>query len=454
MSVPAPDDLTALRAAFATGELTPAQHVGTVLERLRRDRHNVVIALDEARASADAETLGTELRRHGPRGPLHGVAVGVKDLVDVAGLPTRAGSAVRADASPAGTDAAVVARLRRAGAVVVGKLHTHEFGLGPTGDVAVTGAARNPHDPGRITGGSSSGPACAVAAGHLPLAVGTDTGGSVRIPAALCGVLGLKPARGTLPTRGVLAVAPSLDHVGLLAADPSAALAGWEALVGASTRPPAGPPRPLRVGLPRDEYWTQTEPVVSDAVARAASALEAAGCRVTTVATPLVRQLAETYMPILAVEAHAVHADTVAERGRDYQTPTAVDLGSFAEYGVHDHERARRTARRLTARLTAQLADVDVLLTPTTRVRATPLNRALATVGDARTTVAAALLDLTLPFNLLGWPALSVPAPGDGLPVGLQLVSTGGDEHVLLDLARILWPQMRPSASIASATRA
>jgi aspartyl-tRNA(Asn)/glutamyl-tRNA(Gln) amidotransferase subunit A len=166
------------------------------------------------------------------------------------------------EALPARADAAVVARLRRAGAIVVGKLHTHEFGHGPTGDVAATGPARNPHDLTRITGGSSSGPAAAVAAGHLPLAIGTDTGGSVRIPAALCGVLGLKPSWGALSTRGVFPLAPSLDHVGLLAADPYTAVAGWEVLAAPGPQGPIGPPRRLRIGVPCGQYWSEIDPII------------------------------------------------------------------------------------------------------------------------------------------------------------------------------------------------
>ncbi|MEU7818036.1 amidase [Pseudonocardia sp. NPDC049154] len=437
----APSALAALQVEFADGDLTPVEHVESVLQRLRHDPHNAVVALDEERALRDAAALATELRQRGPRSPLHGLAVGVKDLIDVAGLPTRAGSAVRTEAPPARADAAVVGRLRRAGAIVVGKLHTHEFGHGPTGDVAATGPARNPHDLTRITGGSSSGSAAAVAAGHLLLAIGTDTGGSVRIPAALCGVLGLKPRWGALSTRGVFPLAPSLDHVGFLAADPYTALAGWEVLAPPSKQDPVGPPRRLRVGVPYDQYWSETDPIIALAVARAAQALDAAEIQVVPVSTPEIRQLAATYMPILGREAYAVHAGTLAERAADYQPATEAGLKSYAEYREHDYQQAKQTARRLAGALSTHLAEVDVLLTPTTRIRATPLGAPFVTVGHERTTAAAALLELTLPFNLLGWPALSVPAAGAGLPVGLQLVATGGagsDERTLLYLAGIL----------------
>jgi aspartyl-tRNA(Asn)/glutamyl-tRNA(Gln) amidotransferase subunit A len=186
--------LPELSAALRSGALSPVEHVREACDRLAGDRHGAVIVLDADRALAEARERAAELARGRWRGPLHGVAVGVKDLYDVAGLPTRCGSGVLADAPPAAADADLVARVREAGAVVVAKLHTHEFAYGPTGDVAATGPARNPHDPQRITGGSSSGSAASVAAGHLALALGTDTGASVRTPAALCGVVGLKPA--------------------------------------------------------------------------------------------------------------------------------------------------------------------------------------------------------------------------------------------------------------------
>ncbi|MDN5750158.1 MAG: amidase, partial [Pseudonocardia sp.] len=168
--------LRELSVALRCGELSPTDHVRDVCERLAADTHNAVVTLDAERALDQAAELTRELRRGHHRGPLHGVAVGVKDLFDVAGLPTRAGSDVLAGAPPATADSAVVARLRAAGAVVVAKLHTHEFAYGPTGDVAATGPARNPHDPTRITGGSSSGSAAAVAAGALPRGGGPPPG--------------------------------------------------------------------------------------------------------------------------------------------------------------------------------------------------------------------------------------------------------------------------------------
>lgn len=431
--------------AVPAGLRDPVEHVTEALERLRADPYGAVVSLDAERALRDAAALRTELHRDGPRGPLHGVAVGVKDLIDVAGMPTRAGSAVRAEAAPATRDAPVVARLRAAGAVVVAKLHTHEFGLAPTGDVAAEGPARNPHDPARIAGGSSSGSAVAVAAGYLPLALGTDTGGSVRIPAALCGVVGLKPVRGALPSAGTVRLAPSLDTVGLLAADPGTALAARAAL-GAGTGP-GHRPGVVRVGLALDPYWTAAEPEVRTAVHRAAAALDRAGIDVTEVTTPGIEELAACYMPILGPEAHALHTRTLARRGGDYQPESAAGLALLADPPPGEHAAALRTARELTARLARHLAGFDAVLTPVTRVRATPLGARLVDVDGERSTVAAALLEPALPANLTGWPAVSVPVAGPGRPAGAQLIGIGpeADERLLLGLAALVIGDAAPS---------
>jgi Asp-tRNA(Asn)/Glu-tRNA(Gln) amidotransferase A subunit family amidase len=215
-----------LTEAIRSGELSPVEHIEDVLRRLDGDQCNAVVRLLADQARQQARERADELARGQWRGPLHGVAVAVKDLIDVAGVPTMCGSNVRREVAPASVDAPVVARLRAAGAVVVAKTHAHEFAFGSTGDVAAQGPARNPHDLTRITGGSSSGSAAVVAAGHVPLALGTDTGCSVRTPAALCGVVGFKPAYGRLSTDGVFPLSETCDHVGLLTADVQGASLG------------------------------------------------------------------------------------------------------------------------------------------------------------------------------------------------------------------------------------
>jgi Asp-tRNA(Asn)/Glu-tRNA(Gln) amidotransferase A subunit family amidase len=432
-----------LGMALRSRELSPTEHVTAVLDRLAADTHNAVITLDAERALAQAAELDAELARGQWRGPLHGVAVGVKDLFDVAGLPTRAGSNVLADAPPAPADGPVVARLREAGAVVVAKLHTHEFAYGPTGDVAATGPARNPHDPTRITGGSSSGSAAAIAAGHLPLALGPDTGASVRTPAALCGVVGLKPAFGRLSTEGVFPLSESCDHVGVLAADVHAASVAWDVLsrpdgTGGGIQAPgvAG----VRVGVLLDDYWQAADPALTAAVDAAVETLRSGGAHVVEVRTPMIDALAATYAPIVGAEAYATHAEWLAERPQDYQQATRERLLPFGGQSAREYVDALRAKRRLTAALRAAAGDVDVLVLPTTRLRATPIGAGEVVVGGVTVRVRPSLLALTLPFNLTGWPAVSVPGRvADGeLPAGVQVVGVRYEERGVLRVAGAL----------------
>jgi Asp-tRNA(Asn)/Glu-tRNA(Gln) amidotransferase A subunit family amidase len=424
-------------------ELSATEHVRDVLDRLAADTCNAVVTLDADRALAAAAELDVELARGQWRGPLHGVAVGVKDLIDVAELPTRAGSNVLADAPPATVDAPVVARLREAGAVVVAKLHTHEFAYGPTGDVAATGPARNPHDPSRITGGSSSGPAAAVAAGHLPLALGTDTGASVRTPAALCGVTGLKPTFGALSTAGCFPLSETLDHVGVLASDVHAAAVAWDVLsrpdgTGGGIQAPGV--SGVRVGLPTDEYWRPLDPAIAAAVEAAAARLQARGAQLHEVGTPMIEELAATYPVIVGAEAYATHAKWLADRPQDYQPITRERLLPFAGQPARAYVDAMRTRRRLKAALRATVAHLDVLLLPTTRLRATPIGAAEADVDGTTVAVRPQLLALTLPFNLTGWPAVSVPGEvaDGGLPAGVQVVGVRLEERGVLRVAAAL----------------
>lgn len=404
----------------------------TSLAALAADPHNAIV---QVVAMQDGPSCGESLS---------GVPVAVKDLIDVAGVPTRCGSVVLADAAPAREDAAVVARLRAAGAVVIAKTHTHEFGYGPTGDVAVQGPCRNPHDLQRIAGGSSSGSAAAVAAGLVPLAVGTDTGGSARIPAALCGVVGLKPAFGALPTTGVFPLSETLDHIGLLGADVSTVSAAFGALTGRQIDPSA-PVAGTVVGRPTDPYWRVHDPEIAAAVDRAADALSTAGAVLREVCLPGIDELAATYPVIVGVEAHTTHQRWLAQRPEDYQPATIARLRAAAGHTAADYVAARRTRRRLAAELTARMlaAGIDVLLLASTPLRATPIGARQVDAPDGtRVEVVPALLSLTLPFNLLGWPAVSVPAPEvAGLPIGIQVAAVRGAEQAgLATGARIVTP--------------
>ena len=433
-------DLRSLGLAIRSGELSPTEHVRDALDRLAADPFNLVVTLDADRALAEAALRTDELARGQWRGPLHGVALGVKDLFDVAGLPTRCGSHVRDDAPPAAADAEAVARLRAAGAVVVAKLHTQEFAHGPTGDASATGPARNPHDPSRITGGSSSGSAGAVAAGYVPLALGSDTGCSVRTPAAHCGVVGLKPAYGHVPVTGVFPLAESLDHVGLLTADVHGAAVAWDVLDRGAEGTGGGIQAPgvagLTVCVPTDEHWRAVDPVIDETWRGAVAALEKAGARVVELALPQAAELARAYPEIVGAEAYTTHARDLAARPGAFQPIVRERLLAVADRPAHHYVAAQRARRRLGAELRAALAGVDVLVTPTTRLRATPIGAAEVDGVPVRPS----LLELTSPFNMTGWPAVSVPAPPSdgGLPVGVQVVGVGLEERGVLRVAAAL----------------
>ena len=364
-------------------------------------------------------------------GPLAGQPVAVKDIIAVAGLPTRCGSPA-SDPAPATADATVVGRLRAAGAEVFATTQCLEYAAGFAHPQI--GDTRNPRDPSRTSGGSSGGSAAVVAAGVCELALGTDTGGSVRIPAAYCGVVGLKPSYGALPAAGVFPLSPTCDHVGTL----TATVAGAARLFGvlAGEDPPGGG-RPVEaddqrftVGVLGGQFADPSvSPEVRTAVRRALGRLRAAGWEVRDVTAPWLAGLAE-WAEVLAVivarEAAAVH------RGRDTSryaegTRSLLDFGA----GVSDEQYERALARRaaLTAAIDESLAGVDVLAGPTVGFQAPAEDPPFGVgedSGEGR---------FTGPYNLTGHPAVSLPVPIDGLPAGLQLAGRRGGDWPLLRVA-------------------
>ena len=412
------------------GRTGPVELVEATLAAVEaaQPRYNAFVTVDAEGARAAAVRAAGELAGGTDRGPLHGVPVAVKDIVDTAGLRTTMGSRHFAGHLPAG-DATVVARLRAAGAVIVGKTTTHEFAYGPMGDVAANGPCANPHDPARMAGGSSAGSAAAVAAGLVPLAVGTDTGGSVRIPAALCGVAGLRPSPDGIPGAGVFPLSWSLDTVGPIAGCVADVALGWQVLAGAREDLPEAPSA-IRIGVPTGAWFDRVEPRVATAVEDAVRRL---GGNAREVAVPDAEELYHLYRVVQSAEAVSIHRERL-DTAPELFCPETLDRLRLAErVPAWEYARSLRRMHALRAAAVRRLAGVDVLVLPTVPVPAPPLGSRDGVAGWD--TTRDALLAFTVPWSTLGLPAVSVPLPGDGLPVGAQLVGLPGGDAELLALA-------------------
>ncbi len=411
-------------AQLAEASLAAADDLGATL--------NCFVTVDHDGARRAAEQADRELAAGVDRGPLHGIPVGVKDLIDTAGLRTTRGSLFFDQHVPT-ADAAVVVALRQAGAVIVGKTHTHEFAYGPTGDVAHTGPARNPWDPSRMTGGSSSGSGAAVAAGIVPAALGTDTGGSVRIPAALCGLVGLRPSQGSVSGAGAFPLSGTLDTVGPMAGSVADTVALWTALTG--RRPTTPTVAGTRVGVVRASEVEQVVPQQAEAVERAVAALKAVGCTVSETPLPDLAEFRQVYLRIQGPEARAVHADRIEQRPDGFQPEVLQRLLGATEIPAWQYVAAIEDRTRLRAEF-AHRVGVDVLVLPTVPILAPPIGARDTELGAGWTNPTAAALAFTMVWSVLGVPAMSLPVTGSGgLPAAVQLVGRDGGEDELLAVA-------------------
>jgi aspartyl-tRNA(Asn)/glutamyl-tRNA(Gln) amidotransferase subunit A len=440
-SVGEPGGLVEAARLVREGLASSAELVERALERVAAldGRVGAFVTVLAGEARAEAAARDAQRRRGEALGPLHGVPLAIKDLADVAGAVTGAGSPKLA-ANLAARDAEVVARLRAAGAVVVGKTRTHEFAYG-----VLTPGTANPWDLARIAGGSSGGSAAAVAAGMVPAALGTDTAGSIRIPAACCGVVGFKPTWGRVPATGVFPLSWSCDHVGPIAADVAGAALLFEVMAAAPApaapaerRPPgAGGPR---IGRLAGAALGPVDPPVAAALDDLCERLEAAGARIDEVTLPL-RVARAAVAAIVLAEAAAAHATLLAETGEDGYGPrvlAALRLGQSALAG--EYLAGLRYRGRFLAAVEALLGEREALLLPTLPCVAPETGRRTVTVAGVGAGVQPALTGLPGPFNCSGSPVVSLPVglvPSDGgpLPVAASLVGRLGGDHELLRLA-------------------
>ncbi len=397
----------------------------------------VFIALAAARARAEAEA-SDRLRAAGlVASPIAGLPISVKDLFDVAGEVTTAGSRILADAPAAGRDSAVVARLRRAGAVIVGRTNLTEFAYSGIGINPHFGTPKNPWDraTGRIPGGSSSGAAVSVADGMAAAAIGTDTGGSVRIPAALCGVTGFKPTTGRIPLDGVFPLSETLDSAGSLA--PSVACcAVLDAIMAGmpGDAPPAMPVAGLRLAVPQSLVLDDLDDGVAEAFSRTLTRLSEAGARVVDIALAELAEIpgVSVHGGVLGAEAYALHRARIAARGEMMDPRVRVRIERGVKLSAADFIDIRRARADIRARADAATAPFDAVLMPTVAVIAPPIADVVAS-EDLYAELNPLCLRNTTTGNFLDRPALTIPchAPG-AAPVGLMVMGeTGGDRRLL-----------------------
>jgi aspartyl-tRNA(Asn)/glutamyl-tRNA(Gln) amidotransferase subunit A len=409
---------------------------------------NAFITVLAASALAQARALDAEIAAGSCRGPLHGVPISLKDLIDQAGVPTTAASRVR-EGHVAGSDAVVTARLRDAGAVLIGKTNLHEFAFGTTSDDTAFGAVRNPHDPSRSPGGSSGGSAVGIVTGMSVASVGTDTGGSIRIPAAACGTVGLKPAWGEVPCGGVVPLCETLDHVGPMARSVADAWLLYLVLRGTPTaaRWPLPAPRPvtgLRLGVLRGYFHEVLDDEVRARFAASLAWLRQAGAQVVDVSIPHASGAPPVYLHTSLPEAAAYHAGSLAAAPEGYTRNVRLRLEMGRYVLAEDYVRARTARAVLRGEVDAALEGCDALVLPTLPVPAPHVGVSSVEVAGTRQPVRAMMLRLTQLFNLTGHPAISLPMgeTGGGLPCGFQMVGRIGDTEGLLAVAAACEPRV------------
>ena len=453
--------VAAFAAAIRRGELSPREAVEAALDRIERDdgAFNSFLTVRGEEALAEADALGE------PSGPLHGVPLAVKDVIDVAGARTTAASKVLAD-NVATADATVVARLRRAGAIIVGKLNTHEFAFGASTTSAAFGPARNPWDTERICGGSSGGSGAAVAAGLVPGSLGTDTAGSVRIPAAFCGVTGIRPSTGRVPNRGVVPVSWTYDTVGPLARTAEDCALLLDAIAGpdpddASTTPVAGEPcldalqlgvTGLRIGVVSHLMGGEVplDPGVSAAVETALGVLEDLGAHVERVDAAFLRRAEVVQQLVMLPEAAEAHLPWLRTKLADYGADVRARLLAGLLLPSSAPITGQRARRALAEEARPLFERYDLLAAPEMPLVAPRIGEDPVEVDGHELAYRLSLIPYNSPWSCLGVPTASVPCGFvDGLPVGLALTGRRLGEATVLRAAHAYqqvtdWHERRP----------
>jgi aspartyl-tRNA(Asn)/glutamyl-tRNA(Gln) amidotransferase subunit A len=446
-----PRSLAMLSRALRERRLSPVEVVKTLLARIESDETNAFITVTAERALEEASLTEREITAGRHNGPLHGVPIALKDLIFTRDVRTTMASDFFAEHVP-DHSATVARKLEDAGCVLIGKTNTHEFAYGPTGDRSFFGPTRNPHDTGKITGGSSGGSGAAVAAGLCYGALGSDTGGSIRIPAALCGVVGMKPTFGRVSKTGVFPLAWSLDHVGPITSTVEDNALMLNALAGHDpedlysvdlaaedfTRDLERGAQGAAIAVPSSFYFEHLDKEVEERVNEAVEVFASLGTEIREVEVPHLWDTLHAQRLILAAEAYAVHEErlqTDPDRFDDHGLERLLNGENLKAYRYASAQQSRLRSGREFANV---LREVDVLLTPTVPIPAPEIGQRETTIDGYEEAVYSALTRLTGPTNLNGLPSLSVPCgtTTSGLPVGLQLIGRPFDEATIYRFGR------------------
>ena len=428
------------------------------------DKVNAFVTLCEEDALAEAKQAETEIAAGQWRGPMHGIPIGHKDLYQTAGVRSTAGSRVLENHVP-DSDATGVARLKQAGAVMLGKLNTHEFAYGPTNDSSMFGPCRNPWDPTRFSGGSSGGSGAAVALRLCAGATGSDTGGSIRMPSACCGITGLKPTYGRTSRAGIYPLCWTMDHSGPMTRSAEDAALMFQPMPGPDGRDAAvanravpdyaaaldGDIKGLRIGVPTHYFFDRAIPEIAEAAQNAIAVLEGLGAEVREVDIAYIDHAAAAALVLYLSEGTAYHDDHIATIGELYtdQVRLFLEIGNYVL--AKDYLHAQRYRTLLGHAMADVLAEVDVLAMPSLPITAQPLGQEEIDIRGETDSVFGAILRNTEPFDLTGLPALVVPCgiASDGMPMSLQIAGRPFDEAGLFKIGHAFqqasdWHTRRP----------